>query len=99
MDMLAILLFVVCILLVMIYKKISTPPQAEVHDHIDKNELIYEISRVREELEMANSTLNEIKYVTDIIEKYKLPDRNERDLIDQIRIDDEISERMNSSRS
>lgn len=99
MDVLSILLFVICILLVMIYRKISANPQAEVHDHIDKNELIYEISRVREELEMANSTLNEIKYVTDIIEKYKLPDRKEREFIDQIRIDDEISERMNSSRS
>ncbi|MDV5356504.1 hypothetical protein QM201_16645 [Enterobacter asburiae] len=98
MDVLAILLFVVCILLVMIYKKISIPPQAEAHDNIDKNELIYEISRVREEIEMVNSTLNEIKYVTDIIEKYKLPDRKEREFIDQIRIDDEISERMNSSK-
>lgn len=99
MDVLLILLFVICILLAMIYKKIATPPQAEVHDHIDKNELIYEISRVREELEMVNSSLNEIKYVTDIIEKYKLPDRKEREFIDQIRIDDEISERMNSNRS
>lgn len=99
MDVLSFLLFIIIILLIMIYKKISATPLAEVDGKIDNNELIYEINRVREELEMANSTLNEIKYVTDIIERYKLPDQKEREFIDQIRIDDEISERMNSSRS
>jgi len=99
MDVLSFLLFIIIILLIMIYKKVSATPQEEVDGKIDNNELIYEINRVREELEIANSTLNEIKYVTDIIERYKLPDQKEREFIDQIRIDDEISERMNSNRS
>ncbi|MGL1957394.1 MAG: hypothetical protein OCD00_08780 [Colwellia sp.] len=43
-------------------------------------------------VESLNSTVEQIKEVVDIYYKYKLPDYNERKLLDQIAIDNEVSE-------
>lgn len=43
-------------------------------------------------VESLNSTVEEIKEVVDIYYKYKLPDYKERELLEQISIDNEISD-------
>lgn len=46
-------------------------------------------------LQEIDNTLRDIKYVTDVIEKYKLPPPHERDVLDQILIDNEIDSMLN----
>lgn len=46
-----------------------------------------------ENLEQLQNEVHEIRTVADIFYKYKLPDRNERKLLDQIAIDNEVSQR------
>lgn len=93
MEIILLLMVVIAALLLAIYIRLGHQPttQAPAYEHNDNSD---EIRGIRDELERVNATLEEIRYVTDIIEKYKLPDKDERKLIDQIRIDNEISEMM-----
>ncbi|EMP7134699.1 hypothetical protein ROV06_000297 [Serratia marcescens] len=97
MEILLLLLAVIALMLIAIYIRLgSLAPASDISPR--QIDALEDISAIREELERANSTLEEIRYVSDLIEKYKLPDSSERDAIDQIRIDNEISKMMDGSR-
>lgn len=97
MEILLLLLAVITLMLIAIYIRLgSLAPASDISPR--QIDALEDIRAIREELERANSTLEEIRYVSDLIEKYKLPDSSERDAIDQIRIDNEISKMMDGSR-
>lgn len=97
MEILLLLLAVIALMLIAIYIRLgSLAPASDISPR--QIDALEDIRAIREELERANSTLEEIRYVSDLIEKYKLPDTSERDAIDQIRIDNEISKMMDGSR-
>ncbi|MEL5372144.1 hypothetical protein PTR52_24245 [Serratia nevei] len=97
MEILLLLLAVIALMLIAIYIRLgSLAPASDISPR--QIDALDDIRDIREELERANSTLEEIRYVSDLIEKYKLPDSSERDAIDQIRIDNEISKMMDGSR-
>ncbi|HEJ6924025.1 TPA: hypothetical protein SMF48_002682 [Serratia marcescens] len=97
MEILLLLLAVIALMLIAIYIRLgSLAPASDISPR--QIDALEDIRAIREELERANSTLEEIRYVSDLIEKYKLPDSSERDAIDQIRIDNEISKMMDGSR-
>lgn len=97
MEILLLLLAVIALMLIAIYIRLgSLAPVSDISPR--QIDALDDIRSIREELERANSTLEEIRYVSDLIEKYKLPDSSERDAIDQIRIDNEISKMMDGSR-
>ena len=54
-----------------------------------QNETLEELASV---VQNINSNTNEIKFVSDVFYKYKLPDKKERDLFDQIEVDNEVSD-------
>lgn len=45
-------------------------------------------------LQEIESHIRDIHYVTDLIEKYKLPAEHEREILDQVRLDQEIDSIM-----
>ncbi len=97
MEILLLLLAVIALMLIAIYIRLgSLAPASDISPR--QIDALDDIRGIREELERANSTLEEIRHVSDLIEKYKLPDSSERDAIDQIRIDTEISKMMDGSR-
>lgn len=97
MEILLLLLAVIALMLIAIYIRLgSLAPASDISPR--QIDALEDIIGIKEELERANSTLEEIRYVSDLIEKYKLPDSSERDAIDQIRIDNEISKMMDGSR-
>ncbi|EPC6178285.1 hypothetical protein ACR0WR_005461 [Serratia marcescens] len=97
MEILLLLLAVIALMLIAIYIRLgSLAPASDISPR--QIDALEDIRGIKEELERANSTLEEIRYVSDLIEKYKLPDSSERDAIDQIRIDNEISKMMDGSR-
>ncbi|WP_226020010.1 hypothetical protein [Serratia symbiotica] len=97
MEILLLLLTVIAATLVAIYIRLGSLLPS--NDVIPKeSDTLEDIRGIREELERVNSSLEDIRYVSDLIEKYKLPDAGDRRVIDQIRIDNEISEAMDRSR-
>lgn len=60
------------------------------HQKIILNEALLELENIKDSIERNNETLKDIKYVTDIIEKYKLPTKSERKDIDEIRLNEEV---------
>lgn len=99
MEINTILLIVIAVLLFAIYTRIGTKP-SETNIEAGKNDdLNEEVRAIKEELEKLNSSVESINYTTDIIEKYRLPDAQERKMLDEIRIDNEISEMMDRNRN
>ncbi|CCK74635.1 hypothetical protein OLEAN_C04590 [Oleispira antarctica RB-8] len=45
---------------------------------------------ISSDIEKVKSDLEDMKYVSDIFYKYKLPDQRERDVLDQVSIDNEV---------
>lgn len=99
MDINTILLIVIAVLLFSIYTRIGARPSETHIDLGHSDDLKDEVRAIREELERLNSSVENINYTTDIIEKYRLPDAQERKMLDEIRIDNEISEMMDKNRN
>ncbi|EOC0436811.1 hypothetical protein ACI00D_004554 [Cronobacter dublinensis] len=99
MDINTILLIVVAILLYAIYARIGAKPSETYDDRGSSDDLKEDVRAIREELESLNSSVENINHTTDIIEKYKLPDAQERKMIDEIRIDNEISEMLDNNKN
>ncbi|HAT2607094.1 TPA: hypothetical protein I8235_000003 [Kluyvera intermedia] len=99
MDINTILLIIITFLLYAIYNRIGSKPSETYVDGGMSDDLKEEMRAIREELERLNSSVESINYTTDIIEKYRLPDAQERKMIDEIRIDNEISEMMDKNRN
>ncbi|CND06982.1 Uncharacterised protein [Yersinia frederiksenii] len=66
-----------------------------IDDVLDSQYLI----DIKDEITSIRQAIEDIKYTTDIIENYKLPSQSERQMIDQIRVDDEISEMLDAKRN
>lgn len=57
------------------------------------------LSSMDDRLQEIDQTLRDIKYVTDLHEKYKLPAPHERADLDQILLDNEIDSMLHKSRT
>lgn len=65
------------------------------NDHLkQRDELLTRQIELLEDIQMdineLKTNVEDMKYVSDIFYKYKLPDRKERELLDQIAIDNEV---------
>ena len=58
----------------------------------------YTLQQITENIESLKDDVNDMKFVSDVFYKYKLPNKKECDLFDQIEIDNEFSEGLNRSR-
>ncbi|MFL1916790.1 hypothetical protein ACJW8B_15545 [Plesiomonas shigelloides] len=52
-----------------------------------QNEIIEEMAA---DINQLQTDIKDIKYVSDIFHKYKLPDKKEREMLEQIEIDNEV---------
>ncbi|EPE4838931.1 hypothetical protein ACSIZT_004364 [Yersinia enterocolitica] len=92
-----VLLILILITLVNLSKTLSKkfgPTDKPIDDVLDSQYLI----DIKDEISNIRQSIEDIKYTTDIIENYKLPSPSERQLIDQIRVDEEISEMLDEKR-
>ncbi|MBH3133681.1 hypothetical protein I5L50_18545 [Serratia marcescens] len=46
--------------------------------------------QLKNSVESIELKISDIKYVMDVIEKYSLPDREQRKILDQVKVDNEI---------
>ncbi|MDQ8205761.1 hypothetical protein [Pelagicoccus sp. SDUM812003] len=53
-------------------------------------ELIDSIEKLTIEVESCKSEIQDVRHVTDLIEKYKLPNREEQEALDEIAINEEV---------
>jgi Tfp pilus assembly protein PilN len=64
--------------------------------HSQRGELLHNHSEHLEEIssniQQLKSDVDDMKFVSDIFYKYRLPDKNERVLLDQIAMDNELSD-------
>lgn len=88
--MLALILFV----LFSINKKLAILIESQSRTPVEDENII----DIKEEVTEIKSILEDIKYTTDIYEKYRLPTPKERESIDQYRIDQEIDEMLSRNR-
>lgn len=66
---------------------------------LDENEAISEsLSCIQSRLDETESKISNINYVMDVIYKYKLPNKKDRDLLDRIELDNEIFSGIDSAR-
>lgn len=99
MDINTVLLIVIAVLLFAIYTRIGSRAPEPYAEPANNDEIKEDVRAIREEIERLNSSVDSINYTTDIFEKYRLPDAQERKMIDEIRIDNEISEMMDRKRN
>ncbi|MDW2184657.1 hypothetical protein R7Z80_02190 [Vibrio sp. 1733] len=59
----------------------------------------YFLEQMTHNIESLKDDVRDMKHVSDVFHEYKLPDRKEREFIDKIRIDNEVSEGLNKSRN
>ncbi|HGM7366785.1 MAG: hypothetical protein E7F77_04535 [Serratia marcescens] len=78
-------------------KSISeTKTVAAFLDEINRNlgrhtESIFDVTdQLKNSVESIELKVGDIKYVMDVIEKYSLPDKEQRKVLDQVKIDNEI---------
>ncbi|WP_353614505.1 hypothetical protein [Mangrovibacter phragmitis] len=69
------------------------------HQKYILNDALAELENIKDSIERNNETLNDIKYVTDIILKYKLPDASERKMLDEVRLNEEVWDGINQARN
>ncbi|MCG9711154.1 hypothetical protein L1D46_20520 [Pseudoalteromonas sp. Isolate3] len=71
--------------------------------HSQRGELLQTQSEHLEEIssnvQQLQSDIEDMKFVADVFYKYKLPDKKERDLLDQIAIDNEVSDGIARARN
>ncbi|TMO58314.1 hypothetical protein [Pseudoalteromonas phenolica] len=103
----AILLFAIFVRLGSIAIQISRNQEiknAYDSDHYSlRSELLQTQSEHLEEIssnvQQLQSDIEDIKFVADVFYQYKLPDKKERDLLDQIAIDNEVSDGIARARN
>ncbi|MBF7994092.1 hypothetical protein [Rahnella laticis] len=105
----AILILLALILLVLI--KILTKPNSSVslenygylYDARTKNlennteAIVYAISELNDSIKELNSSVDDIRHVTNIIEKYRLPSKLEQKKLDDIAVDMEVWDGINKN--
>jgi|GEM_PF-5834245 len=94
-------IFIVLILLILwvlvsINGKLSVLVNQQGQHQPEKDDLV---SDIRDELSEIKGILESIRYTTDIIENYQLPTNEERKMIDQIRVDQEIDAMIDSRKN
>lgn len=94
-------IFIVLILLIIwvlvsINGKLSMLVNQQNQHQPEKDDLV---SDIRDELSEIKGILESIRYTTDIIENYQLPTNEERKMIDQIRVDQEIDAMIDSRKN
>jgi hypothetical protein len=108
MELTEILLSVVCIILILVLMQLLSLKSelgwirsyveafAQHADtvHEVRTELLDELREVRQNQSEVKFDISEIKYVTDVIYKYKLPNKDKQALLDQVEIDNEVFGRL-----
>lgn len=65
----------------------------------EENSFINEsLSRIQSSLDETERKISNISYVMDVIYKYKLPSKKDRDFLDRVEIDNEVFDGINSAR-
>ena len=59
-------------------------------EHEVRTEILEELREVRQNQAEVTADISEIKYVTDVIYKYKLPNRETQAFLDQVENDNEV---------
>jgi hypothetical protein len=100
-----ILLAIISILLLFIFLKLNSfLNQMQINkkieymyndDHLKQRGDMFQqqkeyLELISSDIEKVKSDLEDMKYVSDIFYKYKLPDQRERDVLDQVSIDNEV---------